>query len=50
MFWRKMIDCVIGLLVLNNFTLSFRNIPERSSIPEALVSSNFFSIFNTLSD
>ena len=31
---------VIG--VVNNFAPSFRNIPERSSIPEALVSSKFY--------
>ena len=39
---------VIG--VVNNYAPSFRNIPERSSIPEALVSSKFLSILNTLSD
>ena len=32
-----------------NFVPSFRNIPERSWIPEALVSSKFLSILNTLS-
>ena len=31
------------------FVPSFRNIPERSLIPEALVSSKFLSILNTLS-
>ena len=39
---------VIG--VGNNFAPSLKNIPERSSIPEALVSPKFLSILNTLSD
>ena len=39
---------VIG--VVNNFAKSFRNIPKRSSILEALVSSKFLSILNTLPD
>ena len=34
---------VIGLV--NKFAPSFRNIPERSSIPEALVSSKYFEYF-----
>ena len=33
----------------NNFAPSFRNIPERSSIPEALVSSKFSGILNSSS-
>ena len=39
---------VVGMV--NNFAPSFRNIPERSSIPEALVSSKVLSILNTLSN
>ena len=38
---------VIGVV---NFAPFFRNIPDRSSIPEALVSSKLLSILNTLSD
>ena len=41
-------DWVIG--VVNNFAPSFRNISERPSIPEALVSSKFLSTLNTFSD
>ena len=39
----KLHNWVIG--VVNNFTPSFRNIPERSSISEGLVSSKFFKYF-----
>ena len=39
-----------GIGVANNETPSFRNIPERSSMPGALLSSKCFSILNTLSD
>ena len=41
-------SCVIG--VANNEAPSFRKIPERSSMPGALLSSKFLSILNTLSD
>ena len=36
--------------MVNKFAPSFRNIPERTLIPEALVSSKFLSILTTLSD
>ena len=39
-------SCVIG--VANNEAPSFGKIPERSSMPAALLSSDFFSILNTL--
>ena len=39
-------SCVIG--VANNEAPPFRKIPERSSMPAALLSSNIFSILNTL--
>ena len=41
-------SCVIG--VANNEARSFRKIPERSSVPGALLSSKVFSVLNTLSD
>ena len=41
-------SCVIG--VVNNVAPSFRKIPEKSSIPGALLSSKVFSILNILSD
>ena len=40
----KMHNWVIG--AVNNFAPSFINIPERSSIPKALVSLKFLSILN----
>lgn len=42
----KMHNWVIG--AVNNFAPSFINIPERSSIPKALVSLKFLSILNAL--
>ena len=41
-------SCVIG--VANNDAPSFRKIPQRSSMPGALLSSKFFSVSNTLSE
>ena len=38
------------IVMVNNLATSVRNIPEKSSIPEALVSSKFLNILNTLSD
>ena len=50
MFKRKLIDCIIGLLVwliIMPYLLE-GNVSERSSILEALVSSKFLCILNTL--
>ena len=44
----RLYSCVIG--VANNEAPSFRKIHERSPMPGALLSSNIFSILNTLSD